>query len=220
MAEPALLGIPNLNLTEIMGMVGQIGAIVVVGLIVIAAIMIFRYFFQFNVEVTLYNDPGGKILKKDNIKLNHKKKKVESLKQKQLFYPYPTTNVIYFRGKKQCLNGRVKDNCVSWMDVTENSNFKPADMEWYDALAYRVQKNSELTAERDWWSKNKDMIVAMAGYAALIIIAILVTQQMGKLIQTNQNIASTNANMVMQKLSALFTLGMAKVWTKTRKENL
>ena len=218
MADSALVGIPSFNLSQIMGMLGQIGLIVVIGLIVIGLIWVIRYFVLFNVEVILFNDPGGRIIKRDNIKLNYKKKQVESLKQKMLFYPYPTTDMIYFRGKKQCLMGRVKNNCVSWMGVGENPLFIPANLNWYDALGTRLQKNAELTANKDFWSKNKDMIVAMAGYAALIIVAILVTQQMGKLIETNQNIAATNAGMVSQKLMMLASLSMVKGWKKTGEE--
>lgn len=217
MAE-GLVGIPGFNLSQITDIGGKIGLIVVIGVVIMLLIMVIRYFVLFNVSAELYNDPGGRILKKTNMKLNFKKKIVESLKFKELFYPYPETDKIYFEGKRMHLKGRVINNCVSWMSVSVNPGFKPASIEWQDALSYRLQKNSELTTERGFWDKYKEAIIIMAGYAALIIIAILVTQQMGKLIEVNQDMARQAAVANTQQLS-LIGAGLLSTWKPKKGRN-
>lgn len=190
MASLVGIGIPAINYSGILNVATMgIGS----GLAIIAflaVIMVIRYFMSFNIPFELIEQTGtGNRLKKGKGRLNHKKEEFQALGMKDYVFMWPLSDHFISAGKGLKLFGYAISNNVSWLKVSPNPGFVPADINFQTYLAQRLRRNWEATQNKvGFWDKYGHQVLWMATIVIFLIAIILILKQVEKAIAMGQSV--------------------------------
>ena len=173
--------------TIVMG--ATIGA-AILAIIVIGYLM--NYFFMHNISVLLFEETnqGNRILT-DRGRIDYKNSDFKVLRYKNFEYFVPMSQHFFMKGNAKMLYGKVKDNSVSWMTITENDNFIPADINMKVYAIQRWRRTFEATAtKKTFWQEHGHEVLLVLMMIILFICIILILKEVRAAIEMGRAIGS------------------------------
>jgi len=170
-----------------------IGGAWIIGIIIIAIPLLYVLRFKHKVTLIFESAGGGKRKKMDRGWFNKKKNEFKLLKHNGVECAVPDSKHEYINGKNIEYIATVRNNSASWLTITENPHFIPANYDVTEKLTLKlVNQWSILQPKQGFWDKYGVLIMQFAGWGALIVVTILIMQRMDAIIALGNNAAQAS----------------------------
>ena len=132
MPDMSIIGAKNVS--GIISTLGSAGKLILWGLAAMGIIYIFIYFVKYNKKLYLLIQQGQAVrFVKDRGKADKSNKVFTALKNRDINFPYPETKYEMVEGRGSALFAFVKNQSATFLEVSENPHFVPAN--------YNMQKH-------------------------------------------------------------------------------
>jgi len=207
-----IMGSITANSANVFATLGKIAQWTFYGLILLGVIWIFIYFMRFKYPIYLYIQEGmGIRIKKDRGWKDKKKRKFTALKNKDIDFPYPETKHEFTEGRTAVLCGYVKNQSVSWMKVTENYNFIPADYDMQHKMINDIDSTWNIVKPKQgFWDKWGQQILWLGSLGIFLVVIILILKRMDAIIALGRSVATAQATAGKQVLEGIGVVSLFK----------
>lgn len=185
-------GLPQIDTSQILAVGGGVGLFIFVMIVIIAVTAIIMYLAKFNKPLYLLFKQGDAYrLKRDKGYDDIKNNTFKVLKFKQVLYDRPTSEQYYGEGKKDILIGIVENNSCTWLTITKEHCFKPADA---NLLAFQVEQYAKIDAatkvKEQWWDKYGHQVIWSITIVIFMLCVIFILQSVDKAIKMGAEVVS------------------------------
>lgn len=185
-------GLPQIDANQLLATGGGIAIFLVALIIVVVITAIIMYLAKFNIPLYLLFKQGDAYrLKRDKGFHDTKNNEFKALKNKKVIFDRPTNDQFFGEGKKDILIGIVDNNSCTWLKVTKEHNFKPADS---NLLAFQVEQYSKIDAatkvKEAWWDKYGSQVMWSVTIVIFMICLIFILQSVDKAIKMGSEVVS------------------------------
>jgi hypothetical protein len=165
--------------------------------VVIVVLVVFIYLVKFKYPVTLIfeSSGGGKRIKTDRLAINTKKNTVKALKNKNIVFPFPTTEHEYIRGNGNAYIATVRNFSASFLTITDNPHFIAADYDMREKLANDFKNSwSILKPMESFFDKYGQQILWIGSMGIFLVVIILILKRMDAIISLGQSVATAQVS--------------------------
>jgi hypothetical protein len=208
----------NIDFTGIVSILGVVGRILLYSLIGIGIMFIVSYFYKYKHPLHLFIETGkGVRYKKDRGKKDRKNMKFLALKNKDIEFPYPETKYEYQQGKKSCLVAFVKNQSATWLEISENPHFIPADYDMQSKMINDLDATwNIIKKEPSFWEKYGQQMLWVGSLGIFFVIIVLILQRMDKIIEMGRSIAVAQASQGKQVVDMFLPLPILQYLLRKR----
>jgi hypothetical protein len=165
--------------------------------VIIVVLVVFIYLVKFKYPVTLIfeSSGGGKRIKTDRLAINTKKNTVKALKNKNIVFPFPTTEHEYIRGNGNAFIATVRNFSASFLTITPNPHFIAADYDMREKLANDFKNSwSILRPMESWLDKYGQQLLWIGSMGIFLVVIILILKRMDAIIALGQSVATAQVS--------------------------
>ena len=200
------------NLDNVWKTAGTFATVLFWGLIGLGIIYIFVYFMKYKYPLHLYIETGtGKRYVKDRGKKDKKTMKFVALKNKLISFPYPETKYEYQMGKRSCLSAYVRNESATWLEISPNPHFIPADMNMQKNMINDLDATwSIVKPAQNFWDKYGQQILWVGSLGIFLIVIILILKRMDKIIEMGNSMSIAQASAGKQVITSMIPLGLMR----------
>lgn len=192
------------NIATLVFYVGVVGAV--------AVVFIYLVKFKYPVYMIFESSGGGKRLKRDRLMINTKKNEVRALKNRSIVFPFPTSEHEYIEGKNTSYIATVRNFSASFLTITENPHFIPANYDMREKLANDFKNSwSILAPKTNFWDKYGAQVLWVGSMGIFLVVIILIMKRLDSLIALGNNVAVAQASQGKQVLQGLISMGLFKI---------
>jgi len=184
---------------------GNIAVVTFWGLLALGAVYIFIYFMKFKHPIYLFKEEGKGIrLYKDRGQKDKKKQKFTALKNKDIDFPYPESKFEFSQGKQSILCAMVKNQSASWLSITDNPSFVPANYDMQNKMINDFNSTWNIIKPKEnFWDKYGQQILWIGSLGIFLVIIILILKRMDKIIAMGNSVALAQAAAGKQVINSL-----------------
>ncbi len=207
------------SLTGVFPVVSNIAQVVMYTLVFGFFAVLLLYFLKFKYPLYLIKETsgGGKRFVKDRGWLNKKKNEFKALKNKDVMFPYPLSEHEYIEGRKSSYIAVVRNQSASFLDISENPHFVPADYDMREKLTNEFKNSwSILEPKQNFWDKFGAQVLWVGSMGIFLIVIILILKRMDAIISLGHVAAQSQIAANKQVITSLPLLlwGVTKKWGK------
>jgi hypothetical protein len=213
-----LLGTLSMNTGKIWTNLGVFATVLFWGLVGLGIMWIISYYFKFNYPLHLYIETGtGKRYVKDRGKKDKKERKFIALKNKDIDFPYPETKYEYQQGKKACLSAFIKNQSATWLEISPNPHFIPANYDMQSKMINDLDATwNIIKKELGFWDQYGQQILWVGSLGIFLIVIILILKRMDAIIDMGKSVAMAQASQGKQVVNMMLPFGL--LWRKLYNE--
>lgn len=183
------------NTSGIFTSIGKFAQVTMWGLIALGVVYIIVYFLRFKHPMYLFIEEGNGIrLKKDRGEKNKKKRTFKALKNKDIDFPYPETKYEINEGKRSILCAYVKNQSATWLTVSDNEKFIPADYDMQNKMINDFDSTWNIVKPKEsFWDKYGQQVLWVGSLGIFLVVIILILKRMDKIIEMGNSAALAQA---------------------------
>jgi hypothetical protein len=169
-------------------------------------VVIFLYVVKFKHPLLLIFETsgGGKRIVRDRGYFDKKKNTFFALKSKNVDFPVPESSHEYLKGSKVEYIATVRNNSASFLTITPNPHFIPADYDMLEKLALKFNNQwSIFQPKQNFWDKYGASILWVGSMGVFLIVIILILKRMDAIISLGNNAAMAQVAASKQVIQSL-----------------
>jgi hypothetical protein len=187
----------------------------IIGLVIVAVIAMYLLKFKKKVTLIFETAGGGKRKVLDRGFFNIKKNEFKLLKNKNVECPVPESEHEYISGRNTEYIGTVRNNTVSWLTISANPHFIPANYDMQEKLALKIANVwSIFQPKQGFWDKYGASILWVGSMGVFLIVIILILKRMDAIIAMGNSVAQAQIAANKQVIESLPILGLMSVRKK------
>ena len=208
----ALTGFDTAGFSKAFAFLGQGATFIFWGLLGLGILYIFVYYLRFNVPLYMFMERGkGIALIKDRGKIDKKKKKFSALKYKDIDFPYPESKFEYQAGKKAALCAFVKNQSATWMTISDNPNFVPANYNMQRQMIGDFESTWNIVKPKEkFWDKYGQQILWVGSIGVFLLVIILILKRMDRIIELGRSAAEATVAVSRQTIEVLIPASLSR----------
>ncbi|CAL7962188.1 hypothetical protein GAMM_330005 [Gammaproteobacteria bacterium] len=185
----------GVNLAGVWGTVGKVATVTFWGLLAIGVIYIIVYFLKFKYPLYLLMQEGNTVrFKKDRGFMDKKKMKFQALKNKNVTFNYPESKYFMTEGKRPILFAFVRNESATFLEVSANPHFIPADMNMLNKMINDFDATWNIVKpKQNFWDKWGQQLLWIGSLGIFLIVIILILKRMDAIIALGNNVATAQA---------------------------
>lgn len=190
-----LTGFDSSGFSKAFTFLGQGAVFIFWGLLGLGILYIVVYYLRFNVPIYLFMERGdGKAIIKDRGKKDKKKREFKALKYKDIDFPYPESKYEYQAGKKFALCAFIKNQSATWLSITPNPHFVPADYNMQRQMIGDFESTWNIVKPKEkFWDKYGQQILWVGSIGVFLLVIILILKRMDRIIELGRSAAEATA---------------------------
>ena len=184
--------------------------------VVVVVFVVFIYLIKFKYPIYLIFETsgGGKRLKRDRIAINVKKNTVKALKNKSVVFPFPQSEHEYIEGKGSSYVAVVRNNSASFLTISANPHFIPADYDMREKIANDFKNSwSILKPTESWMDKYGQQLLWIGSMGIFLVVIILILKRMDAIISLGNSVAAAQVAANKQVINSIFMMYGVKKWS-------
>ena len=187
-----LAGLTGNTLITAWGTIKNVATVVFYGGIGMAILYVVIYFLKYSVPIYLFKQEGKAVrLFKDRGERNKKKRTFKALKNKDIEFPYPETKYEMSQGKKGVLCAYVRNQSATWLTITDNPSFVPADFNMQAQMINDFESTwNFVKPAQGFWDKYGQQIIWLGSIGIFLVVIILILKRMDRIMDMGQQISS------------------------------
>jgi len=185
-------GITGGSFAAIWNTVKSVGTVVFYGGVGMGILYIFIYFMRYSVPIYIFKQEGKSTrIFKDRGERNRKKLTFKALKNKDIKFPYPETKYEMSQGKKGVLCAYVRNQSATWLEISPNPHFVPADFNMQAQMINDFESTWNFVKPAEgFWDKYGQQIIWIGSIGIFLVVIILILKRMDRIMDMSQQIAS------------------------------
>jgi hypothetical protein len=212
----SLTGLTGEGFAKVFSSLGTLAQVLLWGLIIMGVFYVFLYWLRFNVPLFLLIERGkGIALVLDRGQRDKKKRQFRALKNRDINFPYPETKYDIQKGKRAALFAFVKNQSATWLSVSDNPHFVPADYNMQRAMLSDFEATWNIVKPKEkFWDKYGQQILWLGSIGVFLVVIILILKRMDNIIELGKSVASAQAAAGKQVVQGIFPYIFMKKWIK------
>lgn len=198
----------SLNLDKLWHSAGIFARVLFYGLVGLGILKVISYFVKYKYPLHLYIRTGKGIrYEKDRGKKDTEERKFIALKHKDINFPYPQSKYEYQYKKKSCLSALVENDSATWLEISDNPHFIPADIDMQSKMINDMKGTWEIIKkEGSFWDKYGQQVLWVGSLGIFLIIIILILKRMDSIIEMGKSVAVAQASQGKQVVQMLLPI--------------